>query len=351
MKAAVFHGAGDVRVEDVPEPVVRPGTVKIAVSWCGICGTDLHEYHSGPVFVPTEPHPVTGDTLPVVMGHEFSGTVVEIADDVTGLAVGDRVAVEPVLSCGRCPGCRRGLPNLCRDIGFHGISGGGGGLAERTVVPASAVHVLPPDLDDEQGALVEPMAVGFHAGRVAGLTLGDTVLVLGAGPIGLVTLLVARAAGARRVVVSEVSPARRERAGRLGADAVLDPRRTDVVAEVRRLTGDAGADVALDCAGTAETWDTALAATRVTGTVVSVAVWEKPIETDLNRLVLTEQRVTGSVCYAGDDFPTTIALMADGRLPTEHLVTRRIALDDVVAQGFEELLAHRDRQVKILVRP
>ncbi|MGF1646042.1 MAG: 2,3-butanediol dehydrogenase [Kineosporiaceae bacterium] len=351
MKAAVFHGAGDIRVEDLPEPRVRPGTVKIDVAWCGICGTDLHEYQAGPVFIPTQPHPVTGEAAPVVMGHELAGTVVEVAADVAGVAVGERVAVEPVLSCGRCPSCRRGLPNLCRDIGFHGLSGGGGGLAERTVVPAAAVHVLPPVLTDEQGALVEPMAVGFHAVGVAGLRPGDTALVLGAGPIGLVTALAARAAGARRVVVSEVSPIRRELAGRLGADAVLDPRRTDVVTGVRQLTDDAGADVSLDCAGTAETWDTALAATRATGTVVSVAVWEKPIETDLNRLVLTEQRVTGSVCYAGDDFPTTIALMADGRLPTEHLVTRRIALDDVVAEGFEELLAHRDRQVKILVRP
>lgn len=215
MKALLFYGQKDVRVQEVPEPRVRPGSVKVKVEWCGICGTDLHEYLGGPIFVPApgNPHPLTGETLPVILGHEFAGQVVEVGEGVTRVQVGDRVAVEPILCCGECPECRRGLYNLCRKVGFHGLSGGGGGFSEFTVVPESMAHRLPDGMSTEEGALVEPVAVGFHAVRKARFAPGQTAIVFGAGPIGLVTVQCLRAAGASQVAVVELAAARIVRDG------------------------------------------------------------------------------------------------------------------------------------------
>ena len=167
MKAAVFHGQRDLRVDDVPEPETRPGGAKIEVSWCGICGSDLHEYTAGPIFVPPSgsPHPLTGEEMPMVLGHEFGGRVVEVGEGVSRVEVGDRGAVEPIYYCGECPECRRGMYNLCRKLGFYGLSGGGGGFSEFAVVPEHMAHKLPEELSDEDGALVEPVAVGLHAVR------------------------------------------------------------------------------------------------------------------------------------------------------------------------------------------
>ena len=143
MRAAVYYGVGDVRIEDVPEPTPGPGEVKIELAFNGVCGSDLHEYFSAPTFVPVEPHPQTGVSAPVVLGHEFSGTVTEVGADVTSTAPGQRAALRPTYSCGTCASCLRGLPNICRVLAFHGLSASGGGLAEHTVMPADMVHPLP----------------------------------------------------------------------------------------------------------------------------------------------------------------------------------------------------------------
>jgi (R,R)-butanediol dehydrogenase/meso-butanediol dehydrogenase/diacetyl reductase len=221
MKAARFHAREDVRIDDLPEPETREGTVKIKVDWCGICGTDLHEYLEGPIFTPAEaPHPLTGERNPVQLGHEFAGHVTEVGSGVTGFAEGDAVTVEPTLFCGECAECRAGLTNLCRSLGFHGLSGGGGGFAEYTAVPASMVRPLgqvPTDL----GALVEPLAVGLHAVRKSGVRIGESAVVFGAGPIGLATITMLRAAGVTKVISVEVAQARKQLAEQTGASVVI----------------------------------------------------------------------------------------------------------------------------------
>lgn len=351
MKAVRYHGNRDVRVDDIDEPETRPGTVKVAPQWCGICGSDLHEYLIGPETIPApgSPHPLTGETVPVVLGHEFAGRVVEVGDGVDGVAVGDAVAIEPVLRDNSCAMCRRGDYNLCPQLGFHGLSGGGGGLAERTVVPGYMVHVLPPALPTDIGALIEPMAVGWHAVLRAEFRLGETALVIGAGPIGLVTMLALRAAGAGAVIVAETTDARKEKAAALGADLVLDPTEADVAAEVVRFTG-GGADAVFDAAGNSQTISLAIASVRKRGRIVNIALWEHSAEIDMMQFLFTEATLTNSCVYA-NHHPAVISALADGVIDAAPLITKRIALDDIVEGGLEELLHHRDRHVKILVHP
>ena len=176
MKAAVYYGPSKVEVADVPEPEPRPGTVKVRVGFNGICGTDLHEYYAGPIFVPTEPHPLTHQQMPLTLGHEFSGTITTVGDDVTGWAEGDRVAIEPVYKCGRCAPCRAGNYNVCQQIAFHGLMSDGG-MAEYTVVPTDMLHRLPDSVPLELGALVEPMSVAYHAATLGDVASGDTAMV------------------------------------------------------------------------------------------------------------------------------------------------------------------------------
>jgi (R,R)-butanediol dehydrogenase / meso-butanediol dehydrogenase / diacetyl reductase len=336
-------------VDDVPDPETRPGGVKIEVSSCGICGSDLHEYMAGPIFVPPSgsPHPLTGEEMPVVLGHEFGGRV---GEGVSRVEVGDRVAVEPIYYCGERPECRRGMYNLCRKLGFYGLSGGGGGFSEFAVVPEHMAHKLPEELSDEDGALVEPVAVGLHAVRQAEFTTGQTAIVFGAGPIGATTVHCLRAAGARMVVVAEVADHRKEMARNIGADAVIDPTQEDVAAAVEKLTDGVGVDAAFDAAGAQETFQTAFHATARGGKVVNVAIWEQEIELDPNDMVLSEIEVIASIAYR-NEFPATMALMKDARVNAGALVTSRVSLSDIVEQGFEELVANRDRHVKILVQP
>jgi (R,R)-butanediol dehydrogenase/meso-butanediol dehydrogenase/diacetyl reductase len=351
VKAARYHGRGDIRVEDLPEPHAGPGQVQVAVEWCGICGTDLHEYLEGPIFAPTPqaPHPLTGGAVPITLGHEFAGVVSEIGEGVTGLSEGDRVVVEPYDVCGTCVACRSGRYNVCRSLGFIGLDGDQGGFAERAVVDRRWGHPIG-DLTTEQGALVEPLAVGYHATKLSGLEAGQTAVVFGAGPIGLVTAAALRAVGAGQVVVVEPADARKAKAPGAGADVVLDPTEEDVPARVRELTGGAGADVTFECAGLDPVLAQAVASTRPGGTCVNVSIWGHPATFDVNSLVLSEIRLIGSLAYAGRH-PEVIELVRDGVVDVEQFITGRIALDDIVDQGFRELIDHKETNVKILVHP
>ncbi|MFO7690330.1 MAG: alcohol dehydrogenase catalytic domain-containing protein, partial [Cryobacterium sp.] len=158
MKAARFHGQKDVRIDNIEEPETRAGTVKIAVAWSGICGTDLHEYLEGPIFIsaPGHPHPLSHESAPITMGHEFSGTVEEVGDGVDGLSVGDNVVVEPYFVCDECPPCKAGNYHLCEKMGFIGLAGGGGGLSEKVVVDQRWVHPIG-DIPLDEAALIEPL--------------------------------------------------------------------------------------------------------------------------------------------------------------------------------------------------
>lgn len=356
MQAAVFHGREDVRVEDHPEPDVGADDVKVEVAACGICGSDLHEYAAGPIFIPDEePHPVSGDSLPVPMGHEFAGEVVEAGDDVTEVAVGDRVAVNPVLWCGDCRYCEAGQYHLCESNGFVGLSGGGGGFAEYVSVHEDQAVPLPEEVSLDHGALVEPFSVGLHAARNSDFDAGDDVVVFGAGPIGLAVVQAVDAAGASDVYVVEPQDARRNRAAEQGADVTLDPTDEDVLDVVDEAT-DGGADATFEVAGVGQTVRDAVSAAKHDGSVTIVSIFEDTVEFDPNEVVLGERSITGTLAYEGGprshvEYEAVIDLFADGDLDPEAIVTDRIDLADVVDEGFEALLADDADDVKILVEP
>ncbi|MDF2051592.1 2,3-butanediol dehydrogenase [Arthrobacter sp. Cr_A7] len=351
MKAARFHGREDVRIEDIPEPELRAGAVKIDVAWCGICGSDLHEYLEGPIFVPApgHPHPLSHEDAPVTMGHEFSGTVSEVGEGVEGLAVGDNVVVEPYFVDDECDMCQAGSYHLCRKMGFIGLSGGGGGLSEKIVVDKRWVHPIG-GIPLDEAALIEPLSVAHHAVERSGVKAGDVALVGGSGPIGLLTAAVLKGMGVT-TIVSELSQARKEKATSSGvADHVLDPSREDVPARVLELTGGTGADVAFECAGVNAVLDTMLDATRPGGVVVNVAIWGAPATVDMQKLVLKEIDLRGTIAYVRNH-PAVIRMVQEGKVDLKPFITGRIALENLVEQGFDTLINHKDTVVKVLVHP
>ncbi|WP_286275122.1 2,3-butanediol dehydrogenase [Mycobacterium antarcticum] len=346
MRAAVYYGPNKLEIDDVAEPETTPGTVKVRVGFNGICGTDLHEYYAGPIFVPTEPHPLTGQQLPLTLGHEFSGVITEVGAGVGDWAVGDRVAIMPLYRCGHCGPCRAGNYNICQQIGFHGLMSDGG-MAEYTVVPTDMLHRLPDNVSMELGALVEPMSVAYHAATLGEPSPDGTSMVFGAGPIGIGLWFALRGKGIEDVFVVEPSATRRASIEALGA-RTLDPTATDVPAFIADHTRGAGADAVFDAAGVAPAVETGLACVGARRPMVSVAIYEKPLITPLLNLVMNESRIQGSLCYTGADFEAVIDLMAKGTYDTTGWVTA-IALDDVIDEGFEAL--HAGKKMKVLVDP
>ena len=346
MKTARWHGVKDIRVEDIPEPKPGKGEVKIKVAWAGICGSDLHEYLAGPIFVPVdEDHPLSHDKAPITMGHEYCGTVSELGEGVTDVAVGDRVAIEPIFACGTCPACLEGKYNLCDTLGFVGLSGGHGGFAAYSVVPARMVHKMPDQLSMEQGALVEPAAVALHAVRLSRIKAGDTAAVFGAGPIGLLVVESLRVAGASEIHVVEPSELRRRKALDLGATSAIDPTTQDAVAAIRAATG--GVHVAFEVTGVPQVLPNCIDATRHEGQVLVVSIWESEASFQPNSVVLKERQLQGTIAYR-NVYPAVMALMTQGHFSADQMVTKRIPLDKIVAEGFEALVAEKS-QVKILV--
>ncbi|WP_267643383.1 2,3-butanediol dehydrogenase [Haloarchaeobius amylolyticus] len=357
MRVANYYGSGDIRVESVAEPAVGADDVRIEVAACGICGTDLHEFEDGPDLTPDEdtPHPLTGVSLPVPLGHEFSGTVTEVGSDVCDVAVGDEVTANPAMVCGDCRYCAEGRHNLCESVANIGLSAASGGFAESAVVPASNVVQLPDSVPVEYGALVEPFSVGVHATRRSGMQAGDSVAVFGAGPIGISIVQAAKAAGATDVFVSEPRAKRREIAEAVGATETLDPTATDAVDEITDATN-GGVDVAFEAVGIEPTFRAAIEATKRGGQITAVGISDDDVGLTPNELVVVERSINGSNGYlsgplADREFEMVTSFLESGEFDPEPMITARISLEDLVDEGFEALLDSESEHVKILVEP
>jgi (R,R)-butanediol dehydrogenase/meso-butanediol dehydrogenase/diacetyl reductase len=344
VRAAVFHGPRDLRVESVPEPDPGPGDVKLRVRFNGICGSDLHEYYDGPLTTRNTPHPLTGVKNPVIMGHELCGEVVALGAGVEDLAIGDLVAVEPLETCGRCLYCGLGQYNHCPLVALHGYNRAGGGLAEVTVVRRRMAHRLPPGVTAMQGALIEPLGIAWHTANRCAVEPGQTVAIHGAGPIGIGVFLTLRRRGVETIII-DPSPERRAALARLGAKSLIDPAACDPVEAVRDLTGGRGAHASVDAAGVPKAFHAMLHGTRVDGTAVVVAIHHEPVVIPPFDLLMPEVRLTG-VAMSVNAFPSVIAEMARGSYPLDGWV-ETIPLEGVLERGFERL--RRQEGMKILV--
>lgn len=350
MKVVRYYGQHDLRVEEIDEPSIGPDTVKIAPAFNGICGSDLHLYEDGPIPpAPTAdtPHPLSGETLPVVFGHEFAGTVEELGTGVDGLSVGESVAIEPLMVDGTCPACKRGTYNLCEELGFIGISGRGGGLSEHIVVQSQWVHPVG-DIPLDQAAMIEPLSVATHAVKQTNAREGQVAVVGGAGPIGLLTAAVLHGKGLT-VIVSEVSKERRDKANSAGvADVVVDPSNEDLHAVVAEHTDGFMADVAFDAAGVPAVVTQLIDVLAGDGRLQVIAVHTKPIELNIaSQLMIQDRAIGASIGYA-HDHPEAIELVRTGKIDLAPFITSRIKADDIIDKGIKALTGDTS-EVKILV--
>lgn len=346
MKAARWHAAKDIRVEETEIPVAGENQVRIAVEFAGICGSDLHEYKHGPMLIPSqEPYLLNGHIGVTTLGHEFAGIVDEVGSNVKNIKKGDRVVVEPIFKNPESPFVSSGRYNLSEPLGFVGLSSNGG-FAKYAVVEDYMVHKIPDTMSFEQGALVEPAAVAVYSVLESGLKVGETVLVSGAGPIGLLCVQAAFAAGASKVIVSDLSEKRLEKAKQIGATHVLDAKDEKLIDRVKELSGN-GVDVFLDAAGVQSSFTTGIKSLRNGGTAVLVALFGKEVTHDAYEQVVRELTVKGTIAYR-NIFPQVIALIDSGKMKVEDLITSKITLDEIVEKGFEPLVNDAS-EVKILV--
>jgi 2-desacetyl-2-hydroxyethyl bacteriochlorophyllide A dehydrogenase len=335
IRQVVVTAPGAVEIRRAARPAPGPGEVLVRMRVVGICGSDVHALHGRHPFVP----------LPYRPGHEIVGTV-EATGAGVDLPAGRRVVIEPILACGACKYCRDGRYNLCATMAFFGCTAPDGGLADLFVVPADRVLPVPDRLSDGLAALVEPLSTPVHAVRLAGPDLtGRTVAVLGAGTIGLLTLVAARHAGAARIAVSDVLAAKRDVARRLGADSVHDAADPGLVDAVRADLG-TSADVVFDCVAVQQTVDQAIAMAVKGGTVVVVGVPAAPVTVPLPEIQDLQVRIQGSATYTRDDVEQAMRMLTGGLLREDDLITARYPFARA-AEAFAD--AAGGRQIKVVV--
>ena len=347
MRAAVTRDWNDIRIEEVPVPVLEQGEVLVRVGACGICGTDL-KIVAG-VYEGSWP-----PALPFIQGHEWAGTVAALGEGVTGLQVGDRVAAENHKGCGTCANCRRGRYNLCevaRSKGRAYILYGHsvqGAFADYAARPAGLLHKLPDAVSFEEGTIVNQGALGLHAIRRCRIEPGDTVAVIGPGLVGLITVQLAKAVGATRLIVAGRGP-RLELAKELGADEVVDISKTDTVEGIRALTNGIGADCAFECAGAPEAVVASVNCVKRGGRVALVGLTgNKEVAFNTDRMTLDEVDVFG-VRSSPNAYPELINLIAAGKVNVKKLVSRVYPLEQI-GDAFDAFRKREGGAIRMVIK-
>ena len=343
IQAAVLYGQGDLRIEDRPAPACGPGEVLLRVRSVGVCGSDVHYYTEGRIGG-------IAITAPTVMGHEAAGEIAAVDADVTGFAVGDRVAVEPSLTCGTCEWCLSGRYNVCPNVAHLGTPPCDGIYQTLFATPPRRCYPIPPDLSFDEGAMLEPLSVGVHAVRLAPTRPGETVAVLGCGPIGLMTLQVARAGGAGRIIATDLIDDRLEAARRLGATDVLNAGAVDTTEAVLDLTGGRGADVVYEAAGAPETFQAALDVACRCATVALIGIYAagaSPLSLHLARRKELTVRLVRRFRFA---YERAIDLVRRGAVDVASMVTHTFDLSET-ERAFKLVAAHDDGVIRAVIRP
>jgi 2-desacetyl-2-hydroxyethyl bacteriochlorophyllide A dehydrogenase len=331
----VVVSAGSIDVVTAPTPRPAPHEALVMTTLAGICGSDTHAAQGRHPFISLPYHP----------GHEVVGLVAETGADVASVRPGQRVTVEPTLPCWQCKMCRTERPNLCERLQFFGCGWQQGGMANYFTVPANRLHAIPDELDDVTAALIEPMSTPVHAVRTAGDVAGKAIAVIGAGTIGLLLVAVLRARNARRIVVTDMLPSKRNRALTLGADAVVDAASANVEQQIRTALAES-ADVVFDCVAVEPTVRTSVRLASKGGTVVIVGVPSRDVTVPLPIIQDHQIRIQGSATYLARDYDESINLLRDGKIRTADIVTATRPLD-AVAEAFH--LSSSGEEVKVLL--
>ncbi len=342
MKAMVYHGNQDLRMESVPDPSPAEGEALLKVDYCGICATDIEEYVYGPKFMDKA-------RLPIITGHEVTASVVEAPDQFGRLKAGTRVALNTVLTCGTCFWCAMGEMQQCEKFTVAGFDRDGG-LAEYLAWPANELIPLPDSVPSEAAALIEPSSVAHHCVQRGNIQPGETVAVVGAGTVGTLAMQIAKAQGAR-VFVVDVKQMSLDLASELGAEVAINAAEEDAHGVLTSLTDGRGPDVVIDAAGAPNTPADCLRYVRRGGRVVLVAIYTSTPEFDFNSIVANENTVIGTIAYGRSDVQASVDLIASGKLKTTPLITDRIGLDEVIDVGFPRMLAPTKDVFRILVKP
>jgi len=340
MRAAVLHGIRDIRIEDVPDPIPGNDEVLIGVRATGICGTDIH-FFKGEWSVPT----------PLIPGHEFSGVIAEVGRGVSGIERGWHVVAEPNITCGRCYFCRLSEKNFfCLNLRATGVDTNGA-FAQFVKIPASNIYRIPDKLEFEVAAMIEPLACCVRGIDQAGIRLGDLVAIIGAGPIGLILMQLAKMSGARSVVVSDISADRLERARSLGADHVVNSSNEDMTKAVGDLTGNVGVDVAIEAVGKPETISQAIGIARKGGRVNIFGVSPQDAALDVRPFELYAKELTITTSYRSPfTFQRSVDLASSGRLALKQLITHVLPLEKI-ARAFEIVERRESGVMKSMVKP
>jgi (R,R)-butanediol dehydrogenase/meso-butanediol dehydrogenase/diacetyl reductase len=336
LKAGIYVAEKQVQPEIIEKPVPEKGEALIKVAYAGICGTDMMIYAGK--------HPRA--KAPLVMGHEISGTIESIIDS-NDFRTGDRVTVEPYLTCGKCAPCKSGQYHVCSTLRCIGIDRNGG-FAEYVVVPVDRLHLLPDNLSDEEAALTEPLAVAVHTVRRSDLKVGDSVAILGAGPIGLLIGLVAKQAGASDIFISDISPYRLEVANQMGLTAI-NAKDANVKETVLSNTKGVGADVVFEVAGTQITAKQMVECIKFQGKVVVVSVFKQAPTVDLAAMHFKEISLTTTRCSNSNDFATAIQLMERKIIDVSPLISHKLPFNQI-KQGFN-YMENTDISLKVLFHP
>lgn len=336
MTAVVWRGKGQLALDQVEVPRLAPGEVMIKVAYAGICGSDLGIYGGK--------HPRA--KAPLIMGHELTGEIVEIASpDRSELNVGDKVTINPLMSCGKCQPCQTGHTHVCRTLGLVGIDCDGA-FAEYVAVSSDKLLKLPPGIPLDIAALAEPLAVAVHAIRRSEMKAGDRVVVLGGGPIGLLTAICARYAGASKIVISELSEERRKLASELGftvVDAKDNPE--PLIAE---MIGPDGADVVFEAAGVAPTIELATKIAKITGQIVIVGVFKEPTPVNLQAVNFRELSLIGVRVYTAKDFQIAVTMLEEVK-DLDRIISHRLPFAQA-EEGIKLMQSGKD-SMKILLHP
>ena len=331
MKRALLKDSKKLVIEDVPEPTIDDNEVLIKIKYCGICGSDLHIYLEG---------------LPLGLGHEFSGDIVKTGPDVERWEIGDRVTVKLQNPCGECYWCRREETGLCDTMYQRSTGSRVTGFATFTKANHHNLYRLD-DMSYEEGAMVEPTTIALHAVNLSGMKSGDSIAVLGLGPIGQLVARLSRAVGVKTIIATELSPSRRELAKNV-VDEVIDPTMVDPVDRVFELTNRLGADIVFECAGVIETTQDSIAVAKKGGTIVIPGMCFESVETSIIDIVLKGLTIKGSMTYNEGEFSAAYELIKKKKIDVESVITSIMPLDDI-NEAFTK--AFRGEGGKILIAP